>query len=328
MNRLPITLLLAVAALIIPGRAIGQEEPAATVEDVIVVARRSGAPVWLVETTSGVVVLVGSIRAVPGEVTWRPDSLEAAVAGADRIILSQSATMSLGDYFRFRRAKERLPEGTMVADYIARDQHERLQRIGAHHRQDYRRRGLVAIADDLLNRRLRYGRGAGTSADAVVRSAARRIRRPVSLVGDLDGRHVDESIASPDEAQIACLGAAIEAVEAGPDGIRARGFAWARQDVPGVIASPLERALDRCAWFADANLRAQGRTQWADALDEALGETGTAMMVAPITIVAEANGLLDRAEARGFNVIGPEWKAEEPTASRPDAEEVGSDTGT
>ncbi len=286
----------------------GQEEPSATVEDVVVIARRSGAPVWRIQTPSGVVILVGSIKSVPAEASWRPESLEEAVAVADSIVLSQTATMSLGDFLRFRRAKERLPEGMTVADYIGQDQHDRLQRIGAHYRQDYTRRGLVAIADDLLDRRLRYDRGAGRSAEAVVRSAARRGHQPVRLVGDLDGRHIDDSIASPDEGQIACLSAAIAALEAGPDGIRTRGFAWTRQDVLTVVTSPLERALDRCAWFADENLRAQGRIQWADALADALGETGTVMIVAPIMIVAEADGLLDYAETHGFEVVGPEWK--------------------
>jgi hypothetical protein len=309
-NRIPIAVLLAITvALTSPGRATGQEAPAATVEDVVVIARRSGAPVWRVQTPSGAVILVGSIRSVPDQASWRPESLEEAVALADRIVLSQSATMSLGDFLRFRRAKERLPEGTVVADYIDADEHERLQRIGAHYRQDYGRRGLVAIADDLLDRRLRYDRGAGISADSVVRSAARRSRRPVTLVGDLNGRHIDDSIASPDEGQVECLSAAITAVEAGPDGIRARGLAWARQDVPAVVASRLERALDRCAWFADETLRAQGKAQWTAALGDALGETGTVMIVAPITIMAEAGGLLDYAERRGFEVLGPEWKA-------------------
>ena len=148
--------LLAIAAILnAPGYAFGQDEPASMVEDVIVTARRSGAPVWLIETPSGSVVLVGSMRSVPGETAWRPESLEQAAASADRVVLSQSATMSLGDYFRFRRARERLPEGATVAEYLDADLQERLQRIAAHYRQDYRRKGLVAIAHDLLERRLR-----------------------------------------------------------------------------------------------------------------------------------------------------------------------------
>ena len=34
------------------------------------------------------------------------------------------------------------------------------------------------------------------------------------------------------------------------------------------------------------------------------------MAVAPLTVLAEPGGVLDTLEARGFEVDGPEWKAE------------------
>lgn len=280
------------------------------VEDIVVVARRSGAPVWRVVNGDATVIIVGSLNAVPADTPWRPDALEAAVGQADTIILSQSATMSLGDFFRMRRARARLPEGRTPADYLTPEWQARLLSLQRQHRRDYEERGLTWIADDLREARLRYPPGLGRSADAVVRSAARRAGTPVDEVGNMDGHSLDEAVAIPDAAQVECLTAAIAANESGAAGVRARGLAWTRQAVPEVLASPLEKAVDRCGWFADETLIAEGRAQWSKALAEALTLPRTTMVVAPISIVAEAGGLLDQAEARGLEVTGPAWKPE------------------
>lgn len=291
-----------------PTSSRAQDEVAATLDDVVVVARRSGAPVWQVQNGASTVILVGSILSVPRETPWRPEALEAAVAQADTVILSQSATMSLGDYFRMRRARATLPEGATTADYLDVDLQRRLEGLGAHYRQDYSDKGLVAIARELLDRRLRYERGAGASAETVVRAAARKADRPVRLVGDMDASHVDESIAQPDPTQIACVRAAVAATEGGAAGVLERGRAWTGLRVADVVASPVEQAVDRCAWFADQTLRTQSRRQWAEAVSRALDQPGVTMIVAPITMMAEPAGFLDQIEARGLEVSGPDWK--------------------
>lgn len=297
-----------VVTLTTPVNSRAQDQDATTLDDVVVTARRSGAPVWRVQNGASTVILVGSILSVPRETPWRPEALEAAVAQADTVILSQSATMSLGDYFRMRRARATLPDGATTADYLDADLQRRLDGLGVHYRQDYSGRGLVAIAQDLLDRRLRYERGTGSSAEAVVRAAARDTDRPVSLVGDMDARHVDESIARPDETQVACVRAAIAATEGGPAGVLERGRAWTGLRVADVVASPVEQAVDRCAWFADHTLRAQARAQWAEAVRGALDQPGVTMIVAPVTMMAEPGGFLDQIEARGLEAVGPEWK--------------------
>ncbi|KAK0350124.1 hypothetical protein LTR94_030298, partial [Friedmanniomyces endolithicus] len=132
---------------------------------------------------------------------------------------------------------------------------------------------------------------------------ARKAKKSTVHVGDLDARHVDEAVAVPDDNQIACLSAAIRATEAGKDGMAQRGASWARQDVRAVMASPLEQAIDHCAMFADGDLRRNGRTQWSEALADALTAARTTLMVTPISVAAEAGGLLDQAAARGLEAV-------------------------
>ena len=282
----------------------------ATVGDIVVIARRSGAPVWRVVNGDATLILVGSLWRVPADTPWRPEALEAAVARADSVILDQTATLDFSDYFRLRRARARLPEGTTVTDYLSPEWRARLAALESRHRRNYTDRGLTWIAADLMGDQLRYRPGSGRSADAVVRAAARKARIPVDEVGTMDAHHLDEAISVPDAAQVTCLTAAIEANEAGVEAVRARGLAWTRQDVPAVVANPFERAKDRCSWFAEDTLIAQGRLQWSEAVARKLTEAGTTMVVAPISVVAEPGGLLDQIEARGLDVAGPIWKAE------------------
>ncbi len=300
----------AMAGLALGLPAAAQDDPTTALEDIVVVARRSGAPVWRIHDGDSTVILVGSARSIPRDIVWRPEALEAAVQQADAIVMSQSATMSLGDFMRLRRAKARLPQGTTVADYLDVEQQGRLQRLGVNYRRDYSERGLVAIAEDLLNRRLAYGRANGPSAESVIRATARKANKTSVLVGDMDGHHVDEAVAVPDQGQVPCLAAAMSAAEAGRHGVVLRASSWARQDVPTLLATPLEQALDRCAWFADGELRRQGRAQWSQALVDALAAPKTTLMVMFVTIAAEPGGVLDQAEARGLDVSGPDWRAD------------------
>lgn len=286
------------------------EDLGTSLEDIVVIARRSGAPVWRVVNGEATVILVGSLLSVPADTPWRPQALEEAVAQADSVILSQTATMSLGDFFRMRRARARLPEGTTVSDYLTPEWRTRLAGLERRHRRDYEDRGLTWIAADLTGDQLRYRPGTGRSADAVVRAAARKARLPIDEVGNMNGYHLDEAVAVPDAAQIACLTAAIEANEAGVEAIRARGLAWTRQEVPAVLDNPIGRASDRCRWFADETLIAEARAQWSEAVVKTLVLAGTTMVVAPISIVAEPGGLLDQIEAKGLEVVGPVWKAD------------------
>lgn len=291
-----------------PSAALDQAD---TLADIVVTARRSGAPVWRVGSGKTRVIVVGSILNVPADTPWRPEALEAAVAQSDQVILSQTATMSLTDFFRMRRARARLPEGRTVNDYLTPDWQARLAALERTYRQNYRQRGLVWIASDLTGDRLRYRPGSGPSADTVVRAAARKAGLPIREVGELDARHIDEAIAAPDATQVACLTASIAANEAGTQGVRARGELWTRQDVPALLANPFEQAKDRCAWFADETLRAAGRRQWSEAAADAVGLDQITMMVIPLSVAAEPGGVLDQFEALGLSVEGPPWKAED-----------------
>lgn len=288
---------------------------ATTVEDVVVTARRSGAPMWEVTRGDSTVLLVGEIRGVPAATPWRPDALEAATLRADRVFSGMRVQASFSDLFRLiwrSRTLARLPEGKTSADYLAPDWQARLSALEARYGQDYGRRSFLISSGDLLTDRLRFNRDTTEDAGDVVKRAARRARVKVEAVEAGRGDELIENLltAAP-ETLVPCLQAAIVATEAGPDSLIARGEAWTKFQVPAVLASPLEQALGVCWPWGDPALGPQLRAEWVKAVNAGLGETGVTLAVAPLNVLAEPGGVLDQLEAQGLEIQGPVWRTDQ-----------------
>ncbi|HEX8471348.1 MAG TPA: TraB/GumN family protein, partial [Brevundimonas sp.] len=136
-------------------------EAATALEDVVVTARRSGAPMWEVRRGDSTVLLVGEIRGVPAATPWRPDALEAATLRADRVFSGMRVQASFSDLFRLiwrSRTFVSLPEGKTTADYLPPEWQVRLSALEVRYDQDYSRRSFLISSEDLLTDRLRFDR--------------------------------------------------------------------------------------------------------------------------------------------------------------------------
>ena len=301
-------------------------EPAAVaqLDDIVVQARRSGAPMWTVTQGDSTLILVGAITGIPRDLAWRPDDLEAAAARSDQILSPQVGQASVSDLLRViwrARTIGLMPQGQTTADYLTPDYQARLEAIMAGDRnQDWRTRSLLFVGFDLMQDKAGYNRGrSGDDAMDVIRRAARRARVPVRPVGTVRGDElVDSLITAPQTAHVPCVEAAIAAAEQGPDAARFRAEDWRALRVADVVASPIDRALNQCWPWGDPEIAPQLRQQWATAIETAMISPGVTMGVAPIRLLADEVGVLDGLVARGFEVVGPEWKAGQTADAPPD----------
>lgn len=301
----------------LPDRSRAQTpEPAAVaqLDDIVVQARRSGAPMWTVTRGDSTLILVGAITGIPRDLAWRPDDLEAAAARSDQILSPQVGQASFSDLLRVIwriRTIARMPDGQTSADYLTPELQARLETVMAEDRnQDWRTRSLLTLGLDLMQDKAGYSRGrSGDDAMDVIRRAARRARVPVRPVGTVRGDElVDSLITAPQTAHVPCVEAAIAAAEQGPDSARIRAEDWRALRVADVVASPIDRALNQCWPWGDPEIAPQLRQQWAAAIETAMISPGVTMGVAPIRLLADEGGVLDGLVARGFDVVGPEWK--------------------
>ncbi|MFC5344053.1 TraB/GumN family protein [Brevundimonas staleyi] len=283
------------------------------VEDIVVTARRAGAPMWTVERGDSTVILVGAISGVPRDFVWRPEALEEATRRSQRILYPTEARGSMSDVFRILwriRTISRLPQGTTTADYLPPDLQARLETLMAGEGDGWRTKSFVALSFDLLEKAGRERRTSG--AVAAVRDAARRARLSGEPVGIVRGDELVEGLISGPPAQYTpCIGASIAAAEAGPAGAQARLEAWRSLRVTEVLAAPLDQAYDLCWPSGDPEVAPAQREQWRAATQNALSQPGVTVGVAALRLLAEPGGVLDQLEAEGLDVRGPDWKAED-----------------
>ncbi len=297
-------------------RAVAQtpETPVAALDDVVILARRSGAPMWTITRGDSTLILVGAITGIPRDLPWRPDDLEAAAARSDLILFPAQGRASVTDLFRViwrARTIGLMPEGQTTADYLTPEYQARLEAVMAGERdQDWRTRSLLFVGFDLMQDKAGYMRGrSGDDATDVIRRAARRARVTVRPVGTVRGDElIDSLITAPQTAHVACVEAAIAAAEQGPDAARDRAEDWRALRVADVVASPIDKALNQCWPWGDPEIAPQLRQQWAEAIETAIVTPGVTMGVAPIRLLADEGGVLDGLVARGFEVVGPGWK--------------------
>lgn len=315
-----ISRILAVSALVLAlsfgakAHAQDGETPATMVDEIVVTARRTDAPIWEVTRGDSTLILVGAISGVPRDVEWRPEALEAATRRSQRILFPQEGRASLADVMRLIwriRTIARLPNGTTTADYLSPDVQTRLEAVMADQRNDsWRTNSLMILSMDLMSDKAGYERGRTRNATDVIKKAAREARIPVRPVGTVRGDEiVDNLITAPPATYATCVERALAAAEAGPEGAAMRIAAWKARRVPEVMAQPLEQALGLCWPWGDPEIAPLLRRQWAEAVQTALGEPGVTMAVAQLRVLAEPNGVLDALEAEGYEIEGPEWKA-------------------
>lgn len=290
------------------------EPQAAELDEIVVLARRSGAPMWTVTRGDTTLILVGAITGIPRDLAWRPDDLEAAAARSDQILTPQEGRASFSDVLRVIwriRTIARMPNGQTSSDYLTPDWQARLETVMADERnEDWRNKSLLILGFDLMQDKAGYAaRRGGDDAVDVIRRAARRARVSVRPVGTVRGDElIDSLITAPQSAHVSCVQAAIAAAEQGPEAARERAEDWRALRVADVVASPIDRALNECWPWGDPEIAPQLRQQWAAAIETAMISPGVTMGVAPIRLLADEGGVLDGLKARGFEVVGPEWR--------------------
>ncbi len=303
---------LTLAALLPVTAAAHDPAPTESENAIVVTAQRSGAPMWIIDTPTGTVILVGEIRAIPETTPWQPDRLKEATAQADRVILGARGKISPGDVLRliFSGSKfTKLPDKTVASQYLSAEQWARLSALGTAHKEDYARQSFLLSAFGMLRKELRFNRDTADDASDVVSKAADKAKVPTTRAGSLRGEDIIDNLAeAPPAAHIPCLEAAMDAVEAGPDIVEQRAADWRRFAIPAVMANPLEQALGKCWPWADETIGNELRTIWVDRIAEASAAKGTTLAVVPLRVLAESGGVLDQLDARGFDIAGPVWK--------------------
>lgn len=305
-------LALALAAAVPASAApLGLEDPEGTVVQELVVRAKAAGPAWWTVEREGSVV---HILALPDEpfpkgLRWDQAALQRNLKGASVLIVPVEYKAGLGDIPTFLRWRSQLKSKTpmeqgLPAPLAARfaAARTRLGRPASRYSGwDPVYAGQMLVGDFYDSARttakdpLGTVKGAASRQGVPVRPAAK-----VRVVGVLDP--VIRSLTP--EVSRACLADALDEVDAGAGALNAAGAAWARGDVPGVLAAP--RGFASCLLLIQggAAIWRQTMAENADAIAAALDRPGHAVAVFPMRQLVAKDGVLERLKARGLKVSG------------------------
>jgi hypothetical protein len=295
-----------------PAAASSGEDQA---EEILVIGRRSGAPMWRVTGDETTIILVGAIQGVSKTTKWDPESLTEALRRADRVMYPQAQAYTVGSPFKvigwFAKWKDMgsLPKTQSLEQFVAP---EHMQRLAALHaagvaQKDYLRRHPLHLANDLrdeANGKIEFGRSAAEYVSKAIKQ--HKLKVAVDPIPRSKAKPVVKDLfATEPQEHVPCLVAAIAAAEAGPAAVQARSDAWAARRVAEVVASPIDKVATAC-W--PGSTLGTPKEDVLDQMKQLLAEKQLTVAVLNLRMLAETDGILDGLAAAGYDIQGPEWK--------------------
>ncbi len=292
-----------------------------TIEELIVVGRYPGPPLWRVSAGERTLYLFGGLSPVPKGLDWDPRNAERVLERAEAVIGSprvSAATLNPIRLFKLFRAVRRLartPKGTTLADQLPADLYERYAALRARHLPDD---GEAELRPALAALRL-YGAAlddVGLTTDTGIGKKLNRMMRrspadPTEVVVETEPELVlDELAKVPREAELACFASILTSIETDLEAMKERANAWALGDVDALRRFDYPDSQGDCLSMLFtarglADLRDELYANWLAEAERALATHSTSFSVLPMRELVASDGLLAQLAARGYTVTPP-----------------------
>jgi uncharacterized protein YbaP (TraB family) len=220
----------------------GGAEPV-TIEEITVIGRYPGPPLWRVASGDRVLWIFGDLSPVPKGLDWDPRNAERvldradAVIGAPRVSATTFNPIRLFRLFRAARRLARNPEGSTLADRMPAELYARYAALRTRYlpRQDDDEDPRPALAALRLYRAALDDMGLASDSD-VGETIARKMRRSradeAEVLLETEPETVLDDLAKvTPEAELACFASVLTSLETDLEGMKERANAWAVGDV-------------------------------------------------------------------------------------------------
>lgn len=314
------------AALLLSPSERGAAQPSgdrATIEEITVIGRYPGPPLWRVTSGNRTLWIFGDLSPVPKGLDWDPRNAERVLDRAGGVINGPGVSVwtfnpiRMFRVLRTARRLVRLPEGTTLAEQMPADLYARYAALRARHMPD-------ADKDDedvrpaLAALRL-YGAALDdtglTSSSNVGKQLARKMRRSRADEADVLVERepedvLDELAKITPEAELACFGSILTSIETDLEGMKERANAWAIGDVEALKRFDYPDSQGNClATLLSApgfvEIRDELYSKWLSEAEHALATYETSFSLLPMRELVAADGVLAQLAARGYTVTPP-----------------------
>ena len=322
-SRFPSAALIAAFALAAPAFAQTGAEDRPTIEEITVIGRYPGPPLWKVTSGARTLWVFGELSPLPTGLEWDPRNAERVLERAGFVIGSPhvSATtlnpIRIFKLYRGARRLVRLPDDVTLADQMPPELYARYAALRMRYMpevddEDEELRPALAVLE--LYRAALDDTGL-TSDSGVGKTIERKMNRSnaakAQVVVEREPEIVlDEYKKVTLEAELICVEAMITTIETDLQGMKERANAWAVGDVEALKRFDYPDSEGNCVdtletveGFAELNEELSGK--WLSAAERALSTYDTSFSVLPMRDLVADDGLLAQLAARGYTVTAP-----------------------
>jgi hypothetical protein len=293
-----------------------------TIEEITVIGRYPGPPLWRVSSGARVLWIFGELSPVLEGLDWDPRNAARVIERADAVIGApriSAPTYNPIKIFRMLRAARRLsrnPDGTTLADVLPPDLYARYEALRRRHlpddeRSDDLRPALAALRlhgaalDDV---ELTTDSGVGKRIARMMRRA--RAEESQTRIKTEAATVLEELGKITREAELNCFASVLTSLETDLEGMKERAAAWAIGDVYALRQFDYPDAQGDCLAMLFtaaglASLRDELYATWLREAERALATHATTFSVLPMRELVAADGLLAQLAARGYTVTAP-----------------------
>jgi uncharacterized protein YbaP (TraB family) len=313
-------LLTAALALAAPGAA-QPAGAASTIEEITVVGRYPGPPLWRVSSGDRTLFIFGDLTPVPKGLDWDPRNAERVLDRADAVIGGprvSASTLNPVRLFRLYRAVRRLARNPGEATLADRMPPELYARYAALRERYLRKKDDEELRPALAALRLYQAAldATGLTTDSRVgKTIERKMRRANAeeaevLLETEPETVLDELAKVTPEAELACFASIMTSLETDLDGMKERANAWAIGDVAALKRFDYPDSEGNCLAMllsssGLAEMRDELYAKWLGEAEHALATYDTSFSVLPMRQLVAADGVLAELAARGYTVTAP-----------------------
>jgi len=313
------------AALGVAAIAASQAPPhgdPTTIEEITVIGRYPGPPLWRVSSGEHVLWIFGDLTPVPKGLSWDPRNAERVLARADGVIgpmRIRAPTYNPIKIFRALRAARRLtrnPDGMTLADVVPPDLYARYDALRRRHAPDDERGEELRPALAVLRLHGAALDDVGLTTNTGVMKTVERLMKRSDAEDAQPRVETEASTVLAElakvtrEAELNCFATVLTTLETDLAGMKERAEAWATGDVDALQRFDYPDPQGDCVemLFSAGGLRDLGDelfATWLREAEHALATYDTTFAVLPMRELVAADGLLAQLAARGYTVTPP-----------------------
>lgn len=332
---LPAFVLALTFSLLAAGTVSAQVPPPATsvptLEAVTVSGVQPGPGLWRATRGDHVLLILGTLSPIPGNITWKTDEVDDAVAHAGALILPPHTEVkpNVGFFGKLALLPSLIgvrnsPDGKTLEETVPPDVYARWLAVKARYIGDERkieRYRPIFAAIELYKQAVKKSglRKSGYITDAVVAMAKKYNVKQVPVEYTLlvdDPRAVVKEFKRSTLDDLSCFTQSVDNIEPQLAAMRERANAWATGDVDALRDERRAKQISTCLDAATetglaqriglTDVPAQVRTRWLAAVDTEVAANAQTVAIVPLDDLIGAQGYLSALAAKGFKVESPD----------------------